>query len=137
MKINSLILFSCLAIFAFACKTKQKTAVNEPAPGATAPPAAVVIGPVRPTNGVYEPGAAEVAAIQAQFAGTTQEELLEGYKLYTGTCTNCHQPKNIYNRAENRWPGIISEMSTRSHLSAKQSDAILKYVLSVKASQPK
>jgi hypothetical protein len=137
MKINSLILFSCLAIFAFACKTKQKTAVNDAPTPPAMPPAAVVIGPVRPTNGVYEPGAAEVAAIQAQFAGTTQAELLEGYKLYTGTCTNCHQPKNIYNRPENRWPGIISDMSMRSHLTAQQSDAILKYVLSVKASQPK
>lgn len=133
MKTN-IILASCLLlVLAVACKSKQKNAVKVDAP----PLVLMETKTERPSNGIYAPGPEEVGAIQAQFKGTTQQELMQGYKLYTGECTSCHQPKNIYNRAESQWPRIIGEMSMRSHLNTAQSDAILKYVLSVKALQSK
>lgn len=121
-------IFFCI-FFIVACKSKQKTAPVAAEPSSTTP--------VRPANGIYAPGAEEGLAIQKQFPGTSEAELLEGYKLYTGTCTDCHQPKSIYSRPESSWPRIIGEMSMRSHITTKQSDAILKYVLAIKATQVK
>jgi mono/diheme cytochrome c family protein len=135
MKIRSFVIFAGLSLAIFACKSKQKTAANptESVP-ANAPAPAVAI---KPANGIYQPGTAELEAIQSQFKGTSEAELLEGYKLYTGACTSCHQPKNIYNRPEAKWPSIIGDMAMRAQMNQKQSDAILKFVLSVKAVQPK
>ncbi len=133
MKTKIILASVLLLIFTIACKSKQKNSVTPSAP----PLVLMEAKTERPANGVYAPGPEEVGAIQAQFKGTTQQELMQGYKLYTGECTSCHQPKNIYNRAESQWPRIIGEMSMRSHLNTAQSDAILKYVLSVKALQSK
>ncbi|MCE3296071.1 MAG: hypothetical protein K0R65_1785 [Crocinitomicaceae bacterium] len=92
----------------------------------------------KPENGVYEPGQEELKAVKSQFKDATMAELKEGYALYAqGACTKCHTPKNIYKREVSEWPGIIDRMAEKAKITADEKDAVHKYVMAIKASQPK
>ncbi|MEO5643352.1 MAG: hypothetical protein ABIS12_08500 [Bacteroidia bacterium] len=88
-------------------------------------------------NGVFVPGNEELIAIKAIYADVTMDTLTEGYEIYTGVCTNCHESKGIYNRSEEKWKGIVDEMAVLAELTAVQKNAVYKYILSVKATQDK
>jgi hypothetical protein len=145
IKISALA-FSFLLIIA-ACKSKKKTTdsgtsttTNNSTPTATKTETAVAgpLLPARSSGGVNAPGNEELAAIQKNHAAVTMETLNQGYAVYTGAqCTGCHGAKNIYNRAEENWPGIIDRMAKKAEINDVQKDAVLKYVLAVKATQPK
>lgn len=130
------ILFITLAVCTLimdACSSaKKSTASAEP----TKTPAAET-APVKSTNGIYAPGNEELAAIQTQYKGVTMGTLSEGHAIYTGACTKCHGARSIYSREEGRWPSIIESMASKSKLTEVQKDAVLKYVLAIKATQPK
>ncbi len=89
------------------------------------------------SNGVFSPGSAELQAIREKYRDVNKNTLAEGYTLYTGKCTACHEAKSIYSRPESEWQGIIDDMAPRAELSPMQKDAVYKYVLSIKATQPK
>jgi hypothetical protein len=84
---------------------------------------------------VIAPGDRELAAIRPKYPDVTLQTLSDGHALYTGACVKCHEAKNIHTRTEERWPAIIDNMAARTRLSAEQKDAVLKYVLSVKAAE--
>lgn len=89
-------------------------------------------------NGVYEPGKEELTAIRAQYKDATLAQLKEGYVLYSqGACIKCHTPKNIYKRETSAWPGIIDRMAEKAKITAAEKDAVLKFVLAIKAAEPK
>lgn len=142
MTTSKLILLSSTIIIFAACRsTKNTPAVSvtpTPAPPvATTPASTVTAGPaVKSTNGVYEPGNAELLAIQKKYANVTLATLQQGHQIYTvGKCINCHGAKNIYKRDEARWQDIIDDMAQRAELSDADKDAVYKYVLSIKATQ--
>jgi len=84
------------------------------------------------------PGNEELTAIQVQYKDVTLEKLNEGHAIYTqGACINCHGAKNIYWFGEAQWKEIIEDMAQRSNISDVQKDAVCKYVLAIKATQPK
>jgi hypothetical protein len=88
-------------------------------------------------NGKHAPGAEEVNAIQAKFPGVTIEKLTAGYKIYTeGACTKCHNSNNIYKYSESAWTNILEDMSQKAKLNDSEKDAVSKYVMSIKATQP-
>ncbi|MCW3072444.1 MAG: hypothetical protein JWO44_2334 [Bacteroidetes bacterium] len=90
------------------------------------------------TDGINMPGNEELAAIQVQYKEVTLDKLREGYMIYTqGACTNCHQPESIYKFGELQWKDIIEDMAARTQISDAQKDAVYKYVLAMKATQPK
>lgn len=94
--------------------------------------------PARPRNGVYAPGAEELAAIQIQYKDVTLNKLTEGHAIYTrGPCIKCHGVQNIYKRAEREWKDIIELMAVRAKISDEEKDAVYKYVLAIKATQNK
>ena len=116
-----------------ACSSSKKsTASSEPA---KAP--ATESAPAKSTNGIYAPGKEELAAIQAQYKDVTLETLTEGHTIYTGACTKCHGAKSIYNRPVEAWDGIMNSMAPKAKLTDVQKDAVMKYVLAIKATQPK
>jgi type IV pilus biogenesis protein CpaD/CtpE len=137
-------LFVITLIIIAACTAKKSaTTAAAPAPAAT-PAKASTPAPkdtaaiAKPANGVYAPGDEELAAIQSKYMGLTLDKLKEGYKIYTeGECTNCHRSKNIYRLDETRWKGILDDMAQRAQISDSKKDAVYKYVLSIKAVQPK
>lgn len=106
-------------------------AVSNTVPANTAP-----AGPsAHPPTGVYAPGETELAAIRQRFPDVTMETLKQGHALYTGVCTNCHQPKNIYSRPEGAWPEVLADMAHKAKISDSEKDAVYKYVIAVKAAQ--
>ena len=142
-KLSSLALAFLIVIA--ACKTSKKTKNSGAAgsPTATTKTAATetaTAGPMLPArskSGVNPPGAEELAAIQVKYKDVTMEKLSEGHSIYTGVCTGCHGTKSIYTRAEEKWQDIINDMAERAKITDAQKDAVYKYVLAVKATQPK
>jgi mono/diheme cytochrome c family protein len=88
--------------------------------------------------GMYQPGSEELTAIQLLYKDATMSQLQEGHYIYTvGACIQCHGTTNIYTRNETQWKEIIEDMSLKARLSETQKDAVYKYVLAIKATQPK
>lgn len=136
---NTLIIVSALLIV--ACNTSKKNATT------AAPPTPVSAGtntvsasPIllaRSADGIYPPGNAELTAIQVNYKEVTMEKLKEGHELYTsGACINCHNAKNIYRYPVGQWIGIIEDMAQKAQITDAQKDAVTKYVLAIKATQP-
>lgn len=135
------------ALIIAACGSSQKhtTAMaKDPAVPVAPPPVSTNTIPteppppaVKPSSGIVPPTNAELAAIQGRYPDVTMQTLIDGHKLYTGVCTNCHPAKSIYSRPEEMWPGLIDDMAMRSKLTNAQKDAVYKYVLAIKATQPK
>ncbi|MES2628525.1 MAG: hypothetical protein V4616_06100 [Bacteroidota bacterium] len=117
----------------------SKSADEAATPAVVAPlPGLTPLTPTKSDKGVFAPGLPELAAIQEKFPETTMDELSNGYNLYTaGACINCHAAYGIYKRSEGHWRGIIDDMASRAELSEEQKDAVYKYVLSIKGTQPK
>ncbi|MBK7668097.1 MAG: hypothetical protein IPJ32_12635 [Sphingobacteriaceae bacterium] len=131
-------------IIVAACHTSKKTTTStnvattstEAVPAATVATAPAVVA--KPANGIYEPGAEELKAIQARHSDVTLDKLKQGYILYAySACISCHPAQNIYNYDEMKWQFIMSDMAYRAKLTPDQKDAVLKYVLAIKASKPK
>lgn len=137
MKHISLVFIASVALAVAACSPSKKsraTPAPEPAVAAPGP-----IGPVFPSKapaGVAAPGNDELSAIREKYKDVSMETLEQGYKLYTGVCTNCHKAYSIYNRAESQWQYIIDDMAPKARLTSAEKDAVFKYVLAMKATQP-
>jgi hypothetical protein len=138
MKIVTISLAVIVLLTVGACNVFKRSAAKTPPP--LSPPVAVVprMAPsVMSDDGIFVAGNAELAALQLKDKNVTMQTLLEGHKLYTGICTDCHQAKSIYSRPEVAWPGILTSMAKEANITNKQKDAIYKYVLAIKATQPK
>lgn len=134
-------LLTITALLIVACNTSKKSATTVPSPppvsGNTntlsAPPTRVG----RSADGIYPPGNAELAAIQVNYKDVTMEKLKEGHELYTnGACIGCHNAKNIYRYPVGQWIGIIDDMAQKARITDAQKDAVTKYVLAIKSTQP-
>jgi len=88
-------------------------------------------------NGIIAPGNEELTAIQATYKEVTMQTLTNGYSIYTGACTNCHDAMNIHSRTTQQWEHIIAEMAPKAKLTETQKDALYKYILAIKATQQK
>lgn len=138
MKTLSLFGFILLATMIVACSTSQKNALPANPSAKNQETIAVPLVAAKPANGIYAPGNEELTAIQTQYKETTLEQLQEGHQLYTnGACVNCHGAKGIYQYDALAWKDIVTEMAKKARITAAQKDAVYKYVLAIKAVQPK
>lgn len=92
---------------------------------------------VVPFEVVAPPEEKHLVAMQEKYPGITIETLRLGHELFNGTCTGCHEQKSIYSRTEESWYKIVDEMALLSEINEVEKDAVMKYVLSVKATQPR
>lgn len=137
MKIFKISSLAAAVLIVAACHSTKKTETTAAtAPTTPSTPEAPVSEAVKSKNGVFAPGEEQVTAIQSKYSGATLANLTEGYKLYTGTCTNCHGAKSIYRIPEAKWPHIIDDMGEKAKLSAAQKDDLTKYIFAIKATQP-
>ena len=130
-----------------ACNTSKKNsklATTTPSPVVTATPtptsaptqSSFMVS--RSPDGIYTPGNEELTAIQVQYKDVTMETLKKGHTLYTfGACARCHRAQSIYKYSESRWKEIIDDMAVKAEITGEEKDAVYKYVLSIKATQPK
>jgi len=122
-------------IIVMSCKIPRKSSAS-PAPASNTPLAANPVS--KPADGIYPPGTEELLAIQVQYKDATLLKLEEGYTLYAkGACINCHVASNIYVHDQWQWIDIIEDMARRARITDEQKDAVTKYVLAIKAAQPK
>ena len=127
-----------LTIAACSVFKKNKTTPNPPSTTLNATPFIPDPAPAKKSkNGVIAPGNEELTAIQATYKEVTLQTLTNGYTIYTGACTNCHDAMNIHTRTPEQWQNIIDEMAPRAKLTETQKDAVYKYVLAIKATQHK
>ena len=128
-------------LFFVACNVSQKTTASTTAttPTTSTPTTTTTTpGPVPlSTNGVYAPGNEELVAIQTKYKEVTLQTLTNGYGIYTGACTSCHGAHGIYERSEDEWAVVLDDMAPKAGLTPEQKDAVFKYILSIKATQPK
>lgn len=142
----SILIAICIIIISSCHSTKKSTSTSSStattitsttvASNTTAP-----IGPImapKSSNGIYAPGNEELLAIQVQYKEVTLEKLKQGHAIYTaGACIKCHEAMNIYHFGETRWKDIIDDMAQKANMGDEQKDAVYKYVLAIKATQPK
>ncbi len=126
--------------FFVSCHTSKKSTTTQTAATspASTPTITVAAAPTITTSAVRNgiiPGELELQAIQAKYPDVTAQALSNGHELYIGKCTDCHRKKNIFAFSEDKWKDIIADMAPRSSLTAKETDDLYKYVLSMKATQ--
>ncbi len=69
-----------------------------------------------------------------QLTAVTLSTLEQGHAIYnSGACIKCHPAKNIQAYNEVKWAQIIGDMSMRAHLSDVEKDALVKYIMAIKA----
>lgn len=147
-KIPLAVLATLLISACHSSKKSKGTASAAPAP--SAPTAAarpsfsttpVTTGPAFPppvSKEIYEPRNEELVALQARYKDVTLETLKEGHAIYTkGACVNCHAAQSIYKYNDVHWKEIMDDMAEKARLTEAQKDAVYKYVLAIKATQPK
>lgn len=127
-----------------ACKTSKKTTNSTTTATTSTQPTTETptnVGPLvlaKSKEGINPPENEDLLALQKEYPSETLTKLNEGYELYAKTtCTGCHGPKSIYRRDVSAWKGIIDNMADRAKLTEAQKDAVYKYVLAIKATQPK
>lgn len=134
----TLVIFALLIIVA-ACHTSKKTTTSTAEVSKTTAPTNTVVPVVlapKSLDGIYPPGNEELVAIQLQDKDVTLEKLNMGHILYTqSACIACHKTQSIYKYNVQKWGYIISDMAYRAGLTPTQKDAVLKYVLAIKATQ--
>jgi mono/diheme cytochrome c family protein len=132
---SKLALLAVTSLIIAACSTSKNTTTTSTSESSATSSTPLVL--VR-TTGLQAPGNEELVAIQAKFADVTLDKLKQGYELYTnGACINCHSANNIYNYGEAQWKDLVENMADKARISNTEKDAVYKYVLSVKATQPK
>ncbi|MGZ3918975.1 MAG: hypothetical protein ACXVC7_01725 [Bacteroidia bacterium] len=142
MKNTKLISIIIVTIVIAACKSSKKsttsTVVSASATTSTNPPSSSNYIVARSPDEIYAPGNEELIAIQAQYKDVTLDKLKQGHTIYTfGACTRCHRAQSIYKYDETRWKEIIDNMAIKGGIPDEEKDAVYKYVLSIKATQPK
>ena len=57
-----------------------------------------------------------------------------GHQLYNyGVCIKCHIAKDLFAFDDLKWARIIPDMSMRAHISEKEKDALVKYIMAIKS----
>ena len=145
MKMNNRIpalLLLAGAMMVAACSSTKKAArasvTPAPAPTTARTTSSNTYFFSKPADGVHDPGNEDLAAIQLQYKDVTLAELKEGHALYTrGSCISCHHAKNIYELQEASIKDIIEDLAKKARMPDNEKDAVYKYVLAMKATQPK
>ena len=133
MKKTLLSVVTVVVIIGAACSTSKKSGASTNNTTTTTKSATDVAA----SKGIFAPGQEQLAAVQLKYKDVTLQTLSNGHAIYVGVCTNCHPAKSIYSRDEAKWERIIDDMAMKSQLTAVQKDELTKYVMSIKATQPK
>lgn len=134
----TIITIAAIVIISACSSSKKATTTPTPAPISNNTSENNILFVKKPMSGIFVPGNEELTAIQTMYSDATLDKLKEGHSIYVGgACTGCHPAKSIYQRETTKWKGIIDDMAQRSKLTDAQKDAVYKYVLAIKATQPK
>lgn len=80
----------------------------------------------------YSPSSEQLKFAENRWPGTVSAELLEGNKIYTNQCTQCHKNFPVEKFTEKKWLHEIDEMAPKAKLSAEEKTKLTKYLLSMR-----
>ena len=66
---------------------------------------------------------------------TSLAQLEHGRSLFVGRCIECHTLPPLWKYSREDWPKIVNDMSHRASLKPTERDAIVAYILAVRASE--
>lgn len=75
-----------------------------------------------------------VAILMATAAGLTPKEIAAGKKLYAEKCGRCHKAFKIEKYPEPAWNMWMNQMISKTKLTQKEADLLIRYLQSVRAS---
>ncbi len=73
-----------------------------------------------------------VTRASARWPGVTAEALAMGRDRFVARCNGCHGYPDLRAIAEDRWPGIVTEMGKKANLGDAERDAVLHFVLTAR-----
>jgi hypothetical protein len=83
------------------------------------------------TTSKFAPTADDLPGMQANVPGLTYDEAMQGYKLYTNNCSNCHRLHNPKEYTADEWNKILPEMFGKAKISDNgQQQLIRNYLIS-------
>ncbi len=80
--------------------------------------------------GPLSPASAATAA--SRWPGATAESLDAGRTLFLDRCNGCHGYPDLNPISANRWPGIMTDMGHKSHLTPEQTQQVLHFILAAR-----
>jgi mono/diheme cytochrome c family protein len=66
-------------------------------------------------------------------AHVDEQALRQGRALFVSRCIECHALPVISSRPAAEWPGLVDEMAPRADLRQRERNAVLAYILAVRA----
>lgn len=72
---------------------------------------------------------AEVTLAASKWPSATESSLAEGRDLFIARCNGCHAYADLKKISEGEWPEIMKRMGKNAKLDAKQTEAVLEFVL--------
>jgi cytochrome c5 len=85
----------------------------------------------------FAPTVEEMPVMQSKLPGLTYEDAMQGYKLYTTHCSNCHRLHNPKEYTAEKWNKILPEMFEKSKLSdTAQQQSIRNYLAAKSKTNP-
>ena len=70
------------------------------------------------------------------FPGYTLADLNQGKEIYEKNCNKCHGYKDPMKKKDKKWVKVVPKMAKKADLDSLKGDAILKYVLTMRAALP-
>ncbi len=75
---------------------------------------------------------ASAAAAATRWPGATPESLDAGRTLFLDRCNGCHGYPDLGPISASRWPGIMTDMGHKSHLTPEQTEQVLRFILAAR-----
>ena len=66
---------------------------------------------------------------------TTAAQLERGRTLFVNRCIECHTLPAIWKYSREDWPKIVNDMSHRASLKPEEREAVIAYILAVRATE--
>ena len=76
-----------------------------------------------------------VAATSRKGTHVDVTKLREGRTLFVHRCIECHTLPAIWRYSAQDWPGIVNSMSHRASLKPAEREAVIAYILAVRATE--
>lgn len=81
----------------------------------------------------FAPSADELPALQAKAPGITYDDAIQGYKLYTANCSNCHRLHNPKEYSIMQWNKILPVMFEKAKIMNNERQQLIKNFLIAKS----
>jgi mono/diheme cytochrome c family protein len=85
------------------------------------------------TTNYVPPVTAKMASLNSRRQDVDLDKLHQGRTLFVHRCIECHTLPAIWKYSREDWPRIVNDMSHRASLKPAERDAVIAYILAVRA----